>query len=282
MRRYQGLTIGLIISLVIFLVIGAIWNETLLINLLSYLPAFILSAITGLILWGLKENIEKTLGKEQTKENDVKPYTYNPNLKHLSIHYVEARNSDTLESATEKLLVDTSMGKAYGLPCLPDWLLPAIKNHELYIRSYTDTKCFDDFIKPHYDISNAMVTPETVGLQYVDNQYRKIEPYANILSKLKGHTLENLLVIKLKRRQLFWTKRRNILIDFKNEKVWFAPDYWYLLKEKGILQSDERTMRFYDSCRSYCIREYKFELVPNYYPESMLLEQSLTNPPSSC
>lgn len=246
-------------------------------DFLSYIPQFLIGAIFVVIFWGVGQDIKNVLGKkEQPSDSKIPSFKLNPLYQELSIYYHRTNGlPDTPVSTKERYLVDRFKGSAYIIGNLPDWIAPAIKNHEIEWYPYDNEKALRKDIHTKFALIDLSPTPKTVGLIFSKSEGQWIQDtkYADLLSKLEGHKLVNLQIAVLKRRYFFSIVTRNLLIDFKTKEVWYAPPCWYSLRDKGIIYDEVYGMRFWENCKSWCRRKFNFPLVLNYYPENRLLSQ---------
>ena len=245
------------------------------IDFLSYIPQFLIGAIFIVIFWGVGQDIKNALGhKEQTTVNKT-PFTPKAIYRHLAVYYHRVKGvSDTPDSARLRYLADGSKGKAYLMRELPEWLAPAIKQHEILWNPYDDEKTLNRYIKTKFELSDLQLSPESIGLTFAEGILCEDTRYSDFLSKLPKNRLEDLLIAKVNRRYFLSFVTRKLLVDFSEKKVWLAPPYWYHLTEMGIISSESYDMHFWESCEKFSKRKFGFELVPNHYPERQLLSKA--------
>ena len=168
---------------------------------------------------------------------------------------------------------------AYRIRKFPEWFESPIKKHELEWKSYDDERVLKRYIKENYFTTNQELSPEIIGLKYVNGKLTEDAKYSKILSKLEEakigeNQLETLQIVKLIRRFFFKHVRRILLVDFTAKKVWLAPPYWNQLIDMDLIGYEIYGMHFWESCKRWTKRVFGFELVPNQYPESQLIAKS--------
>jgi hypothetical protein len=264
----------LVIFIIAILIAGLFWGWWVLTDITSYIPQFLISAIFLVIFWGVGKNITSALGKkEQPSSEKIPPYRFHESFKNLAVHFLLVKGlPETPDSSDLRYLADNATYRAYLMHELPDWLAPAIKNHELKWSTYEDKKVLIKNLSNFTVYNNVIPAPETLGLTYLNGILVESENYSKIVSSLDGCRFDDLQLIIVKRRQFFRFVKRFLLIDRAENRVWLAPDYCFLLKTKGLLNADTLGMYFWEDCERYVRRAFKgFKYNPFFYPESKLL-----------
>jgi hypothetical protein len=253
---------------------GLFWGLWQLSDFLSYIPQFLIGAIFVVIFWGVGQNIKSVLGqKEKTTIINILPFRVNQNYKDLAVYYQKMNGSpETPESTRKRYLIDRFNNKAFPMLDLPDWLAPAIKAHEIYWCAFDDERSLNKEIRAKFKLEDVSdLRPEKVGLTYSEGKLVKDNKFADLVSKLNGRRIADLQIAILRRRYFFSFVQRVLLVDFKSKEIWYAPSSWQELKDKEILNAETYQMRFYEKCGPWCKREFNFQFILNYYPDSKLL-----------
>ncbi len=244
-------------------------------DLSSAVAQLLVGAVFVVIFWGIGENIKRALGKRESATSDkAQPPKYIPMYRNLVLYYVRPRGlADTPENSQLRFLIYKPKNIAIFVREFPEWLLPAVKRHDFEWKGYDKESSLKHTLKD-FAVNYGEISPEAIGLKYAEGGLIEDARYSDILSKIEKSRFEKLLIAKLSRRYFLKFKRRNLVVDFSNNKVWLAPPYWYQLEEIGAIASETYGMRCYESCKRWAKRKFGFEYVPNYYPESQLITKA--------
>ena len=273
LEKYQKSAILILVVLSILLSLGTYWGVMKLSDTLSFLPSFLITAMVGILVWGLGKNIEKSLGKKAGSEEDKPvPYVLNPVFRQLQVYYYRAKGAPSNPDFSQvRYLVDFSKDQAYQMHDYPDWLEPYIKGHQISWVPYDEEKILKREIQTKFTVSDLSPLPHMLGLKITEGFWVSDKEYSELLDKLAGHKLEGLQIARLERRHFFSIRRRTLLVDFNEGKVWLAPLCWFDLIQNGLIDPENYGMRFYESCERWSKRRFGFKFISSRYPDSLLI-----------
>lgn len=243
-------------------------------------PYIAFTIIIGIFLWGQQRRLENALGKKTTTVESDKPPKLDTNFLHLRVHYVRTKGlPDTPDSSRLRYITNDKYGKASRMHELPECVAQAIKEHRIGWSAYDDEKTLRRNLTARYSIDETDPDPETLALKYINGNWVTYAPHSDLVSKLEKHNLENLQVINLTRRYFFSSVRRTLLIKYsetQKPQAWLAPPYIFELVEKEMIASENKGMRFRESCEKWCKRNgYDTTNLDRRYPESALLSEGV-------
>lgn len=269
-QKYDVVSVAVPILGIASLVVGVRMGWLPLSDIQSAIPYIVFTIIIGVFLWGQQRRLDKALGKKVEPEVvKSKPYDPDDRFEYLTVHYLRVRGSqDVPDPSRPRCLVDGRAKVASWV--IPEWLEPFVIDHKILWQPYDDEKTLRTYIKERYSLSQILLTPEDLRLQYVKGELRERgkEEYSDLITRLKGRKLENLQVVYLTRRHPF--ARRTLLVDFDAKTVWLSPLYDFELIANGLVTSETYGMWPLESCDCFCKRKFHFPLVPQRYPESKL------------
>jgi hypothetical protein len=220
LTKYQVVTIVTVTVLAIVQWLGirlGIWTLT---DVLSVIPYFLFTAMFGVFLWGLGKNIENALGKktaqppEEIEDKQLKMAEKSglSTFSSLTVHYAQKTNNpDTLINSAQPKYVTNNLTKEAFL--VPSWLKPYVRQRKISPQSHDGERKLDTFLKAYGGSRTREPLPEELGLRFEGDKLIRAET-SDTLTKLKGHTLEDLRIIILKRfyhkeRTLLWNRTMN-------------------------------------------------------------------------
>ena len=275
--------LGLIL-LTTLLWLGIFWGWYTLVSVLSLIPYFIITAMAGWIFFNIGEEIKNTLRKKDTETKEKPSYKPLPTFDKLEIHFLKEKESDTPMTSRLRYLVDTTKGKAHLIREVPDWLKPLIEGQYIIWFPYDEQKNLKRaFYQSKLEvITDSALSPWAVGLKYVDGALQKENLFADLLTTIGKNKIDNLLIARLERKYFFSIQRRALLVDFSDKKIWLAPLCWNDLVQNANISYETYGMKWRERCKDWAkrwsIEEYgqEFKFIPNRYPDSLLIDKSLT------
>lgn len=192
---------------------------------------------------------------------------------YLTVHYPRIKSEPDIPSPTRVRCV-TYNRKKQAFP-VPDFLESIIQEHKINWRCHDNEKVLWQYLTEHNTINLEDPIPEDLGLRFDRNGSlvsAEDELYSELISKLRGHKLENLQVIYLHRLSLPHTVRRTLLLERSTKQAFLPPSCVHELVQSGIIASESKGMRPWENCDGWVKRVYDFTLVPWRYPESKLSE----------
>jgi hypothetical protein len=271
--NYEDRAIIVIAVFMLLLFLGVKMGWWDLTSVLSWVPYFLLAGMIGTFLLGFRERIEKLFGKETTttepsaieawkkvlvKSSDISTFS------HLTIHYSQkTENPDTLiDSAQPKYVTNNTTHAAFLVPA---WLKPYIQLRKISIQPHDGERALRRFIGLFDGKTDHEPTPRELGLRF-EGKILVLAQESDLLSKLKGHKLEDLRVVSLHRLRA----RRTLLLKKSTKEAFEAPLCVSELIANDIIADWEILgMRPWENCRCWSKRQgYTFH--PWRYSESEL------------
>jgi hypothetical protein len=271
-KQWLGFTIIVIVVLimVIFQILGWFSIMDNVFEVWKWVAGIMLGLGAGLI--GLTGKIENVTRVSKPPNN----VNIDPNFFHLTVHFPQIRSKPDIPSEERpRFVTDNRKKQAYRIP---DWLEHYVQEHKISWRPHDNERAMRRFFdEENITINKQDIRPESIGLRQSHSALVMADSkYSELLSKLEGKKLENLLLIYLVRRVYIRPPvQRYLLVDFSEQQVWLAPAFYYELTDKGIVDSENKGMRPWESCEGWCKHRYKgYTFNDRRYPDSKLLERS--------
>jgi len=279
MEKYHLFTLAVLIALAVIQWLGIYWELWKTTDVLSIVPFFTFTAMVGIILWDLRESIEKKVGKTTTSnEKPVQP-KLERGFSHLAVPYLRVKGlPDTPISAHLRYVTNSWNRRAFQLREIPEWLEPLIREHRITWLAYDDMHTLRSFLTSNYSVTNIEPLPEHLGFLIEGKELRVLyELHPVLLENLKGTHLDDLELRILTRRYFKSIKRRYFLIQFfedgSHPKAWLAPSVTFELVINGIIKEETKGLWFWQTCESWCKRK-GYICMDEYFPEDTLLDRS--------
>jgi len=270
-KRKFGITIIIIVVILTLLFHSIGWFNVL--DKLFDLWFWIASGLLGFggALIGISRKTDKTTPLPKTStEIDI-----DPNFVNLAVHYSRMKSQEDIPNKGRlRYVLFIKQKQAYKVP---DWLNSYVIEHKISWRAHDNERAMKKFFEANnVTILDDDIIPQDLGLSFKNGILVSTSRHGELVSKLGGKKLENLLLIFLNRRNYFGSStHRRLLIDFTEKQVWLSPIYDFELIEKNLIDFETKGMRPWESCKRWCKRKYKdFQFMDRRYPESKLLENS--------
>lgn len=275
LKKYEQrslIVIALIVGAIFFGVYLRLWDLS---SVLTYSLYFLLAGVVGVFLLGFRERIENAVGKKPVTPPEVPmKIAIDDNLVYLAIHYPRIKSKADVPDATRLRYVTDNRNKI-AFRVVPDWLEPSVREHKINWQVYDDENALRKYIVANFPlILEGTPNPGQLGLKYHDGVLTLAEDrYAGLMSKLKGHKLEDLEIVYLRRARFFFPPARRILLLKRSAKeAWLSPPCEAGLVANGIVDSEVLGMHFWETCKGWCKCYNGYTFIKWHYPESQLLE----------
>lgn len=272
---------GKIVGVLLFIVVAL---ATILLQILKVID--ILASITDIWIWiaaaaiGVSFNLLTKTRKGEKEQREQEPY-HDPRFANLMICY--SRRDDTPDTpipARPRYVVNSQTNQAYWVS---DLLEPYIRQHKIGWYSFNDEKELRNHFQKHGIVTNDIPQkqPEDLGLhlrrdgllEFVDLDLERL------LKRLDGRKIDGVTIFKLYpwhyyyRKKPFYTNKR-LLLKHSTHEVFVAPFHDLELIDRGLIDSDNKCRRPFESLRRWSKR-MKYTYMDRRYSEAELLVQNL-------
>lgn len=180
------------------------------------------------------------------------------------------------EYSQRRYIGNSKTRQAYHMDELPSWFKQEIIDHKIIWYSYSSEKVLKSYMIENFSPIGNVASPKGLGLENVNGEWKIDKQDSELLKKLHGQKLEYLQIANLERLSFFGKKKRVLLVDFDEKKIWQAPECFHELVDYEIVSGETYRMGIFDNCKRWSKKEFGFEFFKKRYPESKLIVKKIT------
>ena len=236
----------------------------------SALAYVLVGTILGILVWGFEPRIKRIV-----KRKSHVLTTIEPRFAHLTIHYSQITDTpDTPNPARPRYVANTTTNEAYWVS---DLLEPYIRQRKISWHAHDGSEALKTHFKKNRIHPNEHdPKPEDLGLSLSrDGSLQSPDPnFVELLSKLEGKKLDNLRILKLFPWYSYFSTSgytsKRLLLKHSTNETFDSPLHDLELAEKGIIDSENYTMKPFESLEAWSKR-HKYRYIRKRYTEGELL-----------
>ena len=155
---------------------------------------------------------------------------------YLTVHYPRIKSEPGIPSPSRIRYV-TNNRKKQAFP-VPDFLERIILEHKTNWRCHHNERVLWQYLTQHNTVNLTDATPEDLGLRFDRNESlvsAEDNQHSDLVSKLRGHKLENLQIAFLNGFSLWHSVKRTLLLERSTKTAWLPPPCAYELVSSALV-----------------------------------------------